>query len=169
MFELANLDISPMLAAMREQPAAFSMTKDWLRHRPSRHRFKVDPAGHVIVDAECGCAALSVRIEQGRELYEALKAWREEYWIPHQVNQHFARHFRPQPFWRRWWNAVVESWTGGDSEGAFALYGQTWGAPYIASQSSTGEPPLDGPKQPTRPRPLEPSAGSRRETEDSVA
>ena len=166
---MANLDISPMLAAMREQPTAFSMTQDWLKHRPSRHRFKVDPTGHVIVDTQCGCAALSVRVEQGRELYEALRIWREEYWIPRQVNRHFARHFRPQPFWRRWWNAVVESWTGDDTESAFALYGQTWGAPYVAAQSSTGEPPVDGPRQPPLPRPLKPSAENRQEAEGIAA
>jgi hypothetical protein len=38
---VAYLDISPMLVAMREQPATFSMSKGWLKHRPSRHRFWV--------------------------------------------------------------------------------------------------------------------------------
>jgi hypothetical protein len=71
-----------MLAAMREQPEAFSLSRGWLKHHPSKHRFKVQADGFVVVDAEYGCATPSVRTEQGLQLNEAMKAWRAEYWRP---------------------------------------------------------------------------------------
>jgi hypothetical protein len=163
---VAYLDISPMLAALREQPATFSMAKGWLKHRPSRHRFKVDAAGHVIIDAECGCSGLSVRLEQGRKLYEALQVWREEYWVPHQVNQHFGAHFRPAPLWRRWWNSFVAFWTGDGEDGALALYGRAWAECGRTTAQANNPPPPDGPRWPTQPRPLVPPGKIRREPED---
>jgi hypothetical protein len=154
---VAYLDISPMLVAMREQPATFSMSKGWLKHRPSRHRFWVGVDGHVTVDAECGCAGLSVRAEQGRELHQALQVWRTEYWVPHEVNRHFARHFQPAAFWRRWISAFLAMWSRDREDSAFALYGRTW-AESGRSLSEPNEPPPEGPTRLDQPPPLAPSS-----------
>ena len=121
---MVYLDISPMLAAMREQPDAFSLSRGWLKHHPSNHRFKVQADGFVVVDAECGCATLSVRTEQGLQLKEAMKAWLAEYWVPHEINQHFARHFRPPSFWRRWLRRVTVILTQGRDNSALAVDAQ---------------------------------------------
>jgi hypothetical protein len=123
---VAYLDISPMLAAMREQPDGFSLSNGWLRHHPSNHRFKVQADGFVIIDAECGCAALSVHTEQGLQLYDALETWRAEYWVPREINQHFARHFRPPSVWRRWLRKARAYLTQYLDNSASAIYDRPW-------------------------------------------
>jgi hypothetical protein len=92
---MAYFDISSMLVALRDQPDAFCLSEGWLIHLPSRHRFKVQAEGSIIIDAACGDAGLSVHAEQGRQLYQAVGSWRTEYWIPHEISGHFANHFRP--------------------------------------------------------------------------
>jgi len=162
---MAYLDISPMLAAMREQPDTFSMSNGWLKHRPSHHRFKVQAGGHVIVDAECGCAGLSVRTEQGRELYEALQSWQAEYWVPREINRHFARHFQPASLWRRWLNNFLSLWSRDRSDGAFTSYRRTSAENGRATSRSYNEPLPEGLARsdwPPRPDPL---ANVRRERE----
>lgn len=43
------LDVDPMIAALQFQPADFELSHGWLRHMPSRHRFKFDKKGRVTI------------------------------------------------------------------------------------------------------------------------
>ncbi len=45
--EMAYLDVSPMIVALRTSPSDFEMKRGWLRHFPSRHEFKFDSEGNV--------------------------------------------------------------------------------------------------------------------------
>jgi len=90
---LRNLDVAPMITALRFQPADFEYAHGWLNHVPSRHRFQFDRKGRVTIDALCGCAALTVKPEQADELHSMFKVWRQEYWIPLETNREFASHF----------------------------------------------------------------------------
>jgi hypothetical protein len=96
-----NLDVSPMISALRFQPDDFEFKHGWLHHVPSRHRFQFDRMGRVQIDALCGCASLSVKPEQTDELVSMFKTWRSEYWMPLETNREFASHFRKPNAWVR--------------------------------------------------------------------
>ena len=95
------LDVSPMISALRFQPSDFDYAHGWLNHVPSRHRFQFDRSGRVSIEANCGCANLSVRPEQTDELAAVFKTWRQEYWLPFETNREFASHFRKPNAWVR--------------------------------------------------------------------
>ncbi len=95
------LDISPMIDALRFQPADFEYTHGWLRHVPSRHRFCFDQYGGVTIDAACGCARQPIRQDQARQQFETFTEWRADYWRPLEVNREFASHFRYRGAWVR--------------------------------------------------------------------
>jgi hypothetical protein len=90
---MRNLDVTPMISALRFQPSDFEYAHGWLHHVPSRHRFQFDRLGRVTIDAHCGCAALSINPEQTDELVGMFKTWRREYWLPLETNREFASHF----------------------------------------------------------------------------
>jgi hypothetical protein len=104
------LDVSPMIAALRIQPVDFEYSRGWLRHVPSRHRFQFDRSGRVTIDALCGCAALSVRPDQGEELYTSFQTWRQYYWQPTETNREFASHFREPNAWVRLFRDMRMAW-----------------------------------------------------------
>jgi hypothetical protein len=166
---MAYLDIAPMLAAMREQPNTFSLSNGWLKHRPSRHWFKVQADGQVTVDAECGCAGLLVRTEQGRELYDALQTWQAEYWVPREINRHFAGHFRPASLWQRWVHKIGTLWLRDRADDAFPLYGRTRADSVRVVPGSNNEPSSDHPARPNWTPPMGSSAEVRREPEKVTA
>jgi hypothetical protein len=91
---MTYLDVSPMIVALRTNPSDFEMKRGWLHHFPSRHEFKFDREGSVRLHAYCNCAMLSVRREQGRELWETFQLWHASYWRPVEINREFASHFR---------------------------------------------------------------------------
>ncbi|MBV8474194.1 MAG: hypothetical protein JO107_16380 [Hyphomicrobiales bacterium] len=91
---MAYLDVSPMITALRTQASDFELSRGWLKHAPSRHRFKFDRYGNVSIDAHCDCASLSVAPEQSRELWQEFQVWREVYWRPVEINREFASHFK---------------------------------------------------------------------------
>jgi hypothetical protein len=98
---MAYLDVSPMITALRTQASDFELSRGWLKHAPSRHRFKFDKYGNVTIDARCDCAMLSVAPEQGQELWQEFQVWRDVYWRPVEINREFASHFRaPNAFQR---------------------------------------------------------------------
>jgi hypothetical protein len=107
---LRYLDIAPMIAALRFQPSDFEYAHGWLNHVPSRHRFQFDRKGRVIIDALCGCAALSVRPEQADELHSMFKTWRQDYWQPLETNREFASHFAEPNGWVRLFRDVRMAW-----------------------------------------------------------
>jgi hypothetical protein len=164
---MAYFDISSMLVALREQPDAFCLSEGWLTHLPSRHRFKVQAEGSIIIDAAGGEACPSVHAEQGRELYQAVGSWRTEYWIPHEIGRHFANHFRPASFWRRWWRKIADLSVEHHHDGAFVLYGKAWADIGLVPRCPDSEPPPSRPAKPGRPPPTSPSANIRREFEEA--
>ena len=91
---MTYLDVSPMMIALRTNPSDFEMKRGWLHHFPSRHEFKFDQHGNVRLHARCDCAILSVRREQGLELWKTFQLWHTSYWRPTQINKEFAAHFR---------------------------------------------------------------------------
>ena len=95
------LDVSPMISALRLQPADFEFSHGWLHHVPSRHRFQFDRSGRVTIDALCGCAAMSIKPEQTDELMSMFRTWRQDYWVPLETNREFASHFRKPNAWAR--------------------------------------------------------------------
>ena len=98
---MSYLDVSPMISALRLSPSSFEFTNGSLSHIPSRHTFHFDSAGRVRLDAQCGCASLSVRREQEPVLFEAFREWRTSYWTPLEINRQFAAHFNPPSGWRQ--------------------------------------------------------------------
>lgn len=88
------LDVSPMISALRFQPIDFELSRGWLRHVPSRHRFRFEPDGRVTIDAVCGCAGASIRQEQADQLTATFQTWRQDYWRPLRTDREFASHFR---------------------------------------------------------------------------
>jgi hypothetical protein len=91
---MAYLELSPMIAALRDRPADFEVDRGWLVHFPSRHCFMFDRLGNVAMRARCECAHLSGRLEDGQELWTAFQDWHASYWRPIEVNRQFAAHFR---------------------------------------------------------------------------
>lgn len=119
------LDVSPMLQAIREQPAAFEMEKQYLLHVPSGHRVAFDAEGYARIHTRCACAELSVSQEQSAEMKAAIAWWEESYWRPlivrkaaerrvAEINRAFASHFRPRSKLRRWWDNIVRALLGRD-------------------------------------------------------
>jgi hypothetical protein len=104
---MTYLDISPMLVALREQPANFELRGAELHHVPSRHSFGFTRGGGgAVTRAWCDCAALPISETQSSQFKLAFDDWMLRYWEPHQaeqaeakriakINRHFASHFRP--------------------------------------------------------------------------
>jgi len=103
---MRHLDVSPMISALRFQPADFEYARGWLTHVPSRHRFQFDRSGRVTIDAMCGCAAMAIKPEQAEELVGMFSTWRREYWLPLETNREFASHFKKPNAWVRLYRDV---------------------------------------------------------------
>jgi len=82
-----------MITALQFQPSDFEYAHGWLRHVPSRHRFQFDRDGRVTIDALCSCATLSINPDQAGELHSMFDTWRQNYWLPLEINREFASHF----------------------------------------------------------------------------
>jgi hypothetical protein len=108
--ELRFLDVSPMISALRFQPTDFEYAHGWLRHVPSRHAFRFDWKGEVTIEAQCGCAGLTVRQEQAGDLFATFNAWRENYWRPLETDREFASHFRKPNAWVRLLRDIRMAW-----------------------------------------------------------
>jgi hypothetical protein len=107
---MAYLDVSPMITALRTQASDFELSRGWLKHAPSRHRFKFDRYGNVSIDAHCDCASLSVAPEQSRELWQEFQVWREVYWRPVEINREFASHFKEPNAFQRMIRRINLAW-----------------------------------------------------------
>lgn len=104
------LNVEPMISALQFQPGDFELSHGWLRHVPSRHRFKFDRQGRVAIDARCGCADQSVSRDQGEQLFRAFTAWREFYWRPREIDREFASHFGRPNAWVRLFRDIRMAW-----------------------------------------------------------
>lgn len=91
------LDVSPMIAALRDTPDEFELANGWLNHIRSQHGFKFSPNNGVDIRAACDCTLLAVRPEQQRDMAIAYKEWESNYWRPLQINREFASHFAARP------------------------------------------------------------------------
>jgi hypothetical protein len=116
------LDAGPMIRALSENPEAFEIRRNCLRHRPSRHWLIFDANGNAHIFARCSCAELPISREQSKQLREVFTVWEETYWRPlmaretaerrvAEINREFARHFGPKTRWQRAVDAVLE-WFG---------------------------------------------------------
>jgi hypothetical protein len=97
----SNIDVAPMISALQFQPTDFELSSGWLKHAPSRHRFKFDKKGRVTIEARCDCSGRPVRADQADQLFHAFKAWRQFYWEPLQIDREFASHFEKPNAWVR--------------------------------------------------------------------
>jgi hypothetical protein len=95
------LDVLPLIEALRFQPEDFDLDRGWLNHAPSGHRFQFDGLGRVSIEADCGCASMTVKPEQTDELFSTYQVWRREYWTPIATNREFASHFAKANAWVR--------------------------------------------------------------------
>ena len=95
------LNASPLIEALRFQPEDFELKHGWLNHTPSRHRFQFERSGKVTIEANCSCAAMSIKPEQRDELIQMFHTWRSEYWVPLETNREFASHFARPNAWVR--------------------------------------------------------------------
>lgn len=91
---MAYLDVAPMMTALRRAPHEFELEHqvkpsglsapsfgDILLHRPSKHRFSLEPYPHL-VQTDCDCSALRIESHQARDLSVAIGEWRTNYWVP---------------------------------------------------------------------------------------
>jgi hypothetical protein len=95
------LNAAPLIDALRFQPEDFELKNGWLNHAPSRHRFQFERSGKVTIEANCSCAAMSIKPEQKEDLISMFNTWRTEYWAPLETNREFASHFAKPNAWVR--------------------------------------------------------------------
>jgi hypothetical protein len=105
------LDLSPMIDALRFQPADFEYSDGWLEHVPNRHRFCFNQHRGVAIDAACGFAGQPIRQDQARQLFETFVEWRADYWRPLQASREFASHFRTPGAWVHLFRDVRMAWS----------------------------------------------------------
>jgi hypothetical protein len=98
--QMAYLDLSPAIAALRAQPEEFEFSNDTLHHLGSGHRFRFPSEDSVEIHADCGCALLKASQEQTKLFHTAYCEWHASYWRPLEINREFASHFEPT-LWRR--------------------------------------------------------------------
>jgi hypothetical protein len=98
--QMAYLELSPAIAALRARPEEFEFSNDTLHHLGSRHGFRFLSEDSVEIHADCGCAILKASQEQTKVFHAAYREWHASYWRPLEINREFASHFEP-PLWRR--------------------------------------------------------------------
>ncbi len=91
--QMAYLELSPAIAALRARPEEFS--DDTLHHLGSRHRFRFLSEDSVEIHADCGCSILKASQEQTKVFHAAYREWHASYWRPLEINREFASHFEP--------------------------------------------------------------------------
>jgi hypothetical protein len=112
------LDAEPMIRALSEEPEAFEIRRNCLRHRPSRHWLIFDSDGNARIMARCSCTELPISREQSEELREAVGIWEATYWHPllareaaerriAEINREFAEHLRPRGKLQRMFDAAL--------------------------------------------------------------
>ena len=99
---MTYLDVSPMITALRTMPEDFEIRDGWLRHIPSHHDFTFDRDDQIQIRAQCNCAFLSVRHDQGLKLIAGYREWQSNYWRPLMINREFESHFR-----RSWFRQML--------------------------------------------------------------
>src|SRR5258708_24312903 len=99
-YQMAYLELSPAIAALRARPEEFEFSNNTLHHLGSRHRFRFLSEDSVEIHADCGCAILKASQEQTKVFHAAYRDWHASYWQPLEINREFASHFEPA-LWRR--------------------------------------------------------------------
>lgn len=93
---MEHLDISRVLAALRDRPGEFSLTGGKLHHRPSHQTFSIGTDRRIMVESTEEREMLLVEPEQSSEFANLFGVWKEEYWIPLEVKRHFPHGPRPR-------------------------------------------------------------------------
>ena len=133
---MPDLDVSPMIAALRACPTDFDMKSGRLHHIPSGHRVVFDPfGGSARIEARCDCATLHISRKQSRELQLAYLDWKETYWRTVQINREFAAHFDRRARWRALAGHVLASLRHGMS----MLWQQNDRSRWLASSRTTDQ------------------------------
>src|SRR5262249_9512304 len=91
--QMAYLELSPAIAALRARPEEFEFSNDTLHHLGSRHRFRFFNEESVEIHADCDCALLKASQEQTKVFHAAYREWHASYWQPLEINRAFASHF----------------------------------------------------------------------------
>lgn len=98
---MTYLDVNPMITSLRTTPEDFDMQGSWLRHNPSRHKFRFDANGHVSIRSGCNCTLLAIHPDQEASLTHGFETWRTNFWQPLEINRQFAAHFHYRSWLRR--------------------------------------------------------------------
>src|SRR5260370_10104906 len=98
--QMAYLELSPAIAALRARPEEFEFSNDTLHHLGSRHRFRFLSEDSVEIHADCDCSILKASQEQTKVFHAAYREWHASYWRPFAINPEFPSHFEPT-LWRR--------------------------------------------------------------------
>lgn len=106
----SDIDVTPMIEALKYQPDDFEFTNGKLVHVPSRHQFKFDRKGRVSIEAPCNCSGRPVRSDLSAPLFEAFTVWHQRYWEPVRINREFASHFEAPNAWTRLFRDIRMAW-----------------------------------------------------------
>src|SRR5271166_4059596 len=118
---MRTLDLTPVMAALRERPGEFELCGPILQHRASRHSFRIERGKLAAIEADCSCAQLRADPLQAEQFMAMVRAWTEAYWRPLQIeraatrrvaeiNRQFAAHFRPPGRMLRWQMRLQAAW-----------------------------------------------------------
>src|SRR5688572_24465823 len=88
--QMAYLELSPAIAALRARPEEFEFSNDTLHHLGSRHRFRFPSEDSVEIHADCGCSLLKASQEQMKLFHAAYREWHASFWRPLEINREFA-------------------------------------------------------------------------------
>src|SRR5260370_11241879 len=80
--QMAYLELSPAIAALRARPEEFELSDDTLHHLRSRHRFRFLSEDSVEIHADCGCSVLKASQEQTKVFHAAYREWHASSWRP---------------------------------------------------------------------------------------
>src|SRR5260370_25001012 len=98
--QMAYLELSPAIAALRPRPEEFEFSNDTLHHLGSRHRFLFLSEDSVQIHADCDCSIFKASQEQTKVFHASYREWHASYWRPFAINPEFPSHFEPT-LWRR--------------------------------------------------------------------
>jgi len=73
--QMAYLELSPAIAALRARPEEFEFSNDTLHHVRSRHRFHFVSEDDVQIHADCDCSLLRASREQTKVFHTAYREW----------------------------------------------------------------------------------------------
>src|SRR5260370_37158826 len=98
-----------------------------------------------------------------------MQPWRGERGTPGEITRHFARHFRPTSFWRRWLRKVTPLWPPDRPVDALAIHTRASAESGLMAPERDDRPPPPRPARPDGPAPASSTANIPREPQDATA